>query len=444
MDKIIRIYNLRIRTISLICIILLITTTNHAQDQTEKVKKMIRQNKCELAIQTLDEEIINKPEKVGVATELCFSEGAKLWQKGDYKDADLLSKYAITITRTHRLAFPNSFSDYLLCVNNRDSIINLAGYIIQVYPESYENIQLIINRLNAQLKPIEADIYPSIFVDYKDGYSNVSWLFPSNSTPDFCKERFGMSTFSPITSYYFSSFNLSQIISMSTENIFNSIQNDILYTPDGYVVSLHFSSVPELSSYFADLKNKTKFQIASEKENIIKNIIEVREKYLIANLKYSFTSFEVVGKCFAFQDEYDFDEQEALIHMFLVNSRYNQENTVYVATAKVRLSLDDAKYLFTSNEVEGKVIYIMTPGVSRKNLGIAGGGVADQVMPNMLLIEDPKIVFENKLKSSVQFIVEGLKGELWPYNVNTGRWDMNKGGHQPYNQNMRLVVGKKY
>ena len=441
-------YNSRIITLFLFPLFILFTSTNCAQKSTDEVAKLMQQKKFELAIKTIDKEISKKPDKIWSSTELCFSEGAKLLKVGDYKNADLLCKYAIKIIKTHSLAFPNSFDNYLLSLNNSDSIINLVVFIITEYPSSYGDIVGSINRVILQLESSKIKKCFGKFVDYEDGYSNVSYLFPNNYSPDLCEEYFGQSTFDPIASDNFTWVRSSQITSISMDNLYTSISKDGLYTSNGYV-DIHFSTIPELSDYFSNLKTKTKFQIAAEKENIINKIIETRNKYLISNLKYLFTAFEVYGKCFAFQQEYNFDSKEALIHLFLVNSRYNRESTVYVATAKVPLSLDDAKIFFSSELVVGKVIYKLSPGAGRKKLGIAGGGVADQIMPNLQLLEEPQIIFEDHLNSITHFTVSGLKGELWPSNLNTGRWDMNNMwqqnyGQKPYRDNMRLVVGKKY
>ncbi len=421
--------------------ILIFITFGCAEEPTEKAKEMIAQNKSNFAIEILDKEIIKNPLKVGAIIDLCFYEGAKKYKAKNANDANLLIKYAIDLTKNRNLSFPTSFVDYLATINDRDSILNLLSFVLQKYPSTYNEILSLINKLNVRLNA--ANICSGELIGFADGYSYVTWLSPTNKTPEFLRKKFGLSTFSPITAYYLTYLRQDQILSMNMEAINQCIERDQFFFRPSVYVDLRFSSVPELSGYFANLKNKTKYQIASEKEKIIDKIIETREKYLIANLRYIFTPFEVYGKCFAFEKEYSFDTQEAFIHMFLVNPI---GSTVYIATAKIQLTLNEANNFFTNEVIEGKVIYKVSPGKERKDLGIAGGGVAAQIIPSMILLEKPKIIFEDKLNMT-EFIVDGLEGGIWE-NVNTRRWDLNNMwqqnyGQKPHSENIRIVNGKK-
>jgi hypothetical protein len=408
-----------IRIASRICIILAIVVCNC--NPIHKVQKLIRQNKCELALSFMDKEIKNNPDASDTFARICLWEGAQLLKKDDFSNANMIFKYAINVLQAHNLQLPlDNFRYYVSNLNNKDTLFNLIGYTVKALPESYKPIAYILIQLN----------YPDITIvpGYLEQFFINSWIYPSNSTPELCEKLFGFSTFNPETSYTLTEeLSLSEITSINKEALDESIAKNQLFLTSCITTGLSLNLVPELYNEFADLRGKTEFQIASEKGRIINKIIQTREKYLIPNLKYIFTTFEIPGKCIAYKNEYNFDQQEISLHLSVIKTN----STVSVAIIRIPLSLADAEALFTSDIVEGKVNFKVSTGIGVKLFGI----VNPYTMPNLYLKSNPIIVFEDGLKSKIQFTSDSLKGELWAPRTNSIDWDSQ--------ENVRIVIGRK-
>jgi uncharacterized protein (TIGR02145 family) len=140
--------------------------------------------------------------------------------------------------------------------------------------------------------------------------------------------------------------------------------------------------------------------------------------------------------CYAFQDEYDFDKQTIKMHLFLDD----QDRGVYFASIVAPMSYKEANTFFSTNLISGIVNFIVAPGIRRKSLGIAGGGVSKWQMTNMILKENPLVIFTNGSGITYTFTTDELLGELWPTNVYTERWDLNS-ENKPGRQSARNVIG---
>lgn len=432
---------------SFIIVLVFSLTSVHAQNTSKTIIKLIQQNKCESAIETMKKEILKRNDNVWKFPDICFSEGAKLLKSGNNKNADLLCKYGLDIIKFNPQVFPSSFNDYLLSLNSKDSVDSLLIYLIKENPIQYEAITNIIFDLMPKLSSNKIKYYPGYFQNYEDGYSRQAWLYPSNTSQKLNEELFGHPNFDPVNSYYFTHVDYSKINSMNVDNLYLSIQKDELVTAYGWY-GLHFSTVPELSEYFAELKNMSKFDIASKQGDIIEKIIVTKSQYMLTNLKYLFTYFEVIGKCFTYLNEYNYDKEQASIHLFLKVLNDDNESSVYVATALIPLSLNEARTLYTSEIVQGNVIFRLSPGYKRKGLGITGGGVAAQNMPDLVSVAEPEIIIDIDSNTVMRFSVKGLVGQLWPTYVNTHRWDLNNVWQQDYGkkpapQNIRIISGTK-
>lgn len=398
-------------------IILLFSYSGCSENPIEKAKEMIKNDNIIIAIELLNEEIADNPANIDIVVELCFSEGINLLEKDKNNSADSLGKYAIKIIKAHKTPIPESFFNYLSSMNNKEAIINFSIEVIKENPTYYNRITQIINQLNF-ITNIKQDSYHGQLNEY----DHRGWLMPSDSGTKIFGEKLGMSSFRPDVSYYLLGLSLDEVMSLSTEAIYNSITTDQFHYNQYSLSGLYLSLIPEITTFIADLRGKDKYHIAIKKEEYIQKILESRERYLIPNLKYIFSQFEVQGYCILYEKEYNFDSQEALIHMFLSTHNYTyryepiRKMSYYVATAKVPLSVDKAEKLFnskTSNEkyVDGKVFFILSPGIGRRTLYF--GSYGRSAVPNLLSLQEPEIVINN-----FQFTVEGLIGELFPFDRN--------------------------
>ena len=330
---------------------------------------------------------------------------------------------------------PSDFYSYLESVNNCDSIFSIV--LNSLSRISYEDLSSYLMKLY----PSDTRIYKGYLFKVPDGYSSNLWLIPSDQSFEFNESVFGLSTFNPIIAYILTNTSLDDINSISPTTFIKSVKEDKMYLSENIINGLRLSAVYDGSENLAQLKMKDDFQIASERDNVIKQIVNFRERYLIANLKYIFTKFEIEGKCYLFKSDYDFDSQEIDMHLSINDNVYG----TYIATIRAPLSLNEAQKFFANHsDFITTVKFKISSGINRKNLGIAGGGVPAKVMPNLYIIEEPFIQFRNGSGFLLNCKTNGLRGLLWPSTVNTVRWDLNNDIEKPnhsYESNIRIIKG---
>lgn len=275
------------------------------------------------------------------------------------------------------------------------------------------------------------------FEDYQRGYTTESFLVPYFSTPEFNKILFGLETFNPRPGYIFSRLSQSSLDRMGVEDLYTSIQRNGLFS-DGDYYDLDFNRIPELSTVFAELKKKSKYEIASEKKEIIDLLSKTKKAYSKAYSLYSSNIFKVYGSCFIHEDEYNFDNQQAIIHLFLNNTHwYNNPSKVYVASIIAQLSLTEAESLFIGGKSEGEVIFKLFPDGNRVELGYS----TKKIMPSLQSIENAQLTFTNKFGQKLHFYAS-LEGDLWPNFEKRAGWDTN-GGDRPGHYTKRIIPGGK-
>ncbi|MEI7580041.1 MAG: hypothetical protein WCJ58_08505 [bacterium] len=278
--------------------------------------------------------------------------------------------------------------------------------------------------------------------NYADGYTDELWLLPRMFYPDTNNILFGMPKFFPLTSYKLTHLDLTDINSITPHVFLSGIRKNEMLLKESYTSGLLYSQMLELADLFDNLRTKDDFQIAAARDSVINKIVKLREQYLIANLRYINTKFEIRGKCYASKSDYNFDTQ--IINLQL--SLDDQKEGLYVATVSVPFSLvDAAKFFAIDNSNITVVNFKVSPGSERKKLGISGGGVPNWITPNLYILENPTIKFSLLNGTVYSFKTEDLQGLLWPANVDVSRWDLNKvdGPFDGYKSNTRLVKGVK-
>lgn len=396
----------------------------------EKAKIFILEKKYDLAIAQFDiaiEQGYMEPDSVW---DLCFSEGAKLLKDNNYKDANILSEYAIKLMVNWDYPSPESFDTYLSSMNNSDSIFNFVSKFLNVFPQYYENMTLKIAGLN----PPEA----AICKGYCESIKGEPYLFPVNSTPSFLEETFGLSTFNPYNISMLLYLTAEDINSISTEALVKSVDEDMLFFKTYAYVQLRLSKVPELSKDFADLRGKDEFKIAAERERVVKNIMKTRDAYITARFRYALTQFELSGKCLSYKADYDLDNQEADLHLFIDDLK---EEGFYVATIRVPMSLEEASVFFSKDVVEGKVNYRVSPSGSTKRLGYYWGNQPHIAKPNLFIKENPIVIFETESKSTLKFTTDNFTGEMWPQEWK--EYEYCKPSQKPKDEMIRIIFGKR-
>lgn len=249
----------------------------------------------------------------------------------------------------------------------------------------------------------------------KDGYSDEVWLIPTVAVSEYYERVTGLISFDPKISYLLPKLSVLDINSITPKAFIAGVQKNEILLAESYTSGISYSLIPELKYKIALLRTKDIFEIATERDKIIEEILKIREKYIKANLVYKSTKFEIPGLCYADKANYNVNTQQIDLH---ISINYG-ESGIYIATARVPLSLSEAQKFFQySDTFNSFIFYSVTVGNDRKNLGISGGGVPYWIMPNLIILESPiiSIKFPNGLDYS--FKTSGLKGQLWSPNIN--------------------------
>lgn len=295
------------------------------------------------------------------------------------------------------------------------------------------------------INDITTHIYPAqVFNNSHKGYRDELWLVPTDNLIDYYMEKSKLRSFDVEIASKFTNLSESAINSISPKAIVNSVESNELYMDESYTVGLSFYKIPELDSILSELRGKNQIIIAAQRDKFINEIIKVHRKYIIANTMYQNTKFGVRTEVLFNINNYDINNQILNLHIFLncITESYMMER-IYIATARVYLPLDVAQHFFDVNEWYYEPIQLkVAPGFSRIGLGISGGGLNRWEIPNMEVLEDPTLTlnFDGK-KTNIQII--GLKGVLFPGNINTERWDLHtRIENSPWPANIRYIDAK--
>lgn len=421
-----------LRITILLAIFIFILNSSCKQDPLIKAKSLIAEKKYDLALSQYDEAINLHPENLLIIIDSCYVESVKLLKNGSRAESEKIFFYACKTLQSHSQSFTESFYKYLDLINDKDSIFNL---ILKLYPD-YSDYEL--KSLLSCIKLPCLNYNTGCILKFQRGYGEDLWLYPVGDD-DFNKKQFGMTSYNPVTSNAITRLSISEIKSIPTAAFIRSVKEDELFILENRTTGVILSSVPELRNDFYLLRDKDDFLIAAEKDRLIREILNVREKYLLADLKYIYSRFIILGKCFAVKRNYDFNSQQLDLHLSISDLT---GGGIYIATLRVPLSLEDAQIFFKENEEFWvPVEYKVSPGVNIVSLGIAGGGVSRWNMQDLFLVDEPTISFVVSEKT-FKFKTSGFQGYLWSGAV-TERWDLHE-ENRPYSSGYaepRIIAG---
>jgi len=280
-------------------------------------------------------------------------------------------------------------------------------------------------------------VYPAYALTIQEGYFKVVWIVPIDTSHEFREKVFGLSTFSPITAYILTNTSEQDINNISPSTFIEGVKNDQLFLTNSFTTGLSYSTIPELSNTISYLKTRGDLFIAGARDSIIFKILDLRRKYLIANLRYIITKFEIPGKCFISPKNYDVNTSVLSVHLSIDLDSYG----IYVATVKSQVSLNYAQSFFTPEMEDGyfsPVKFQVLPGFERKSLGIYGWR-----MPNLYITRDIGLKLDNSQGKISKIKTMNFTGELWPPEIYLDRWDLTN-IKEPYAKYkcIRIISGK--
>lgn len=400
-------------------VFIFILCSSSAQNPLLKAKSLIAEKKYDLAFSQFDNAIKLNPNNLSKIIDNCYVESIKLFKNSSRADSEKIFLYASKTLQSHYQSLDDyvNFYKYLDLINNTDSIFNL---ILKLYPD-YSDYELksILSKITLLTN---SNFNEACIMKYKRGYGDDLWLFPTGDD-EFRKKQFGLASYNPRTSHGLTKLSINEIQSIPTSAFIRSVKEDELFIEDRKTSGVILSSIPELSDEFNLLKDKEDFDIAVERDRLIKKILNVREIYLLADLKYIYSKFFISGKCFAAKSDYDFNSQQLDLHLSI--DFWDYEDGIYIATLRVPLRLEDAQIFFKDKEEFWvPVQYKVSPGHNILGFGVAGGGVDRWKVQDLLLLEEPLISFSHSEKSFT-FKSSGFAGYLWLGAV-LERWDLHK------------------
>lgn len=290
---------------------------------------------------------------------------------------------------------------------------------------------------------IKSRIFRGYLSEMDAGYSDVIWLEPSPEVSEYYSKISGLKSFSPEVSFLLTKLTANDINSITPKAFVSGVQKGELLLTESITSGIKYYSILDLNDKVNLLKNNDVLLIASKRDEIINEIIQIRDKYLKANNIFISTKFYIPGKCYANKSNYNLDNQQIDLHVSL---DYGIGTGIYIGTIHAPLSLSEASDFFAfAEEFNFPVSFLVSVGSNRKNLGIAGGGVPRWEMPNLIILDNPVISVDFPGGKSYKFITSGFKGELWNPSINTSRWDLNKVDtpFHNYDFNTRIIKGEQ-
>ncbi len=390
---------------------------------------LLKEQNFDLAFEKFNLVIEKEPHSILSVSNICFDEAAVLRTKGNNEGAEKIFNYAIKIIKGESFkiingeSLPENFFKYLHTINNTDSVFAIVLKLMPDYSYDFVADLLMSNNFTNN------QIHPAKCISNYDGYTTEIWLKPLIETDEFNNKIFGISNFNPVTSSILSNTSLEEINSITPKAFTIGIKSDLMFLTESTTNGLRYSSIPELKDVTDKLKLKDDLEIVGERKTIINKIIKLREKYLVANLKYIFSRFSIPGKCFVAKRNFNLNNEDLTLHLSLdYYDPFGSNSGIYIATFVIPVSINEAKKLFAEkDEYYTSFNFIVSVSNSRVGIGLAGGGASKWIMPNFYLSEEPLISIEapNLL---LKFKTEGLKGILWNSGIDPAdlrRWDMH-------------------
>jgi len=266
-------------------------------------------------------------------------------------------------------------------------------------------------------------------------------VVPEDATPDANQKVFKLKSFSPLTSYYVECFDKSWIYCANADNLNNFINGGQFSCGNTYF-SLWHRWFPEYDNYFKELKGLDKFAISEKKDIIYGYISNMLDSYTLPRLKYHTTIFDLKGRCFVFEDEYDYINEIMNVNLYIgspiKNDKtyreypYIQDVGAPVALVKVPMKLDVAKKMFKSKVIQGEAKYQV---FIEKDFRMFDWRTLK--MQNYYLTKSP-IIFIPYDNGFIEIEVTGLQENLWPPKSETQTWERWAGKRF----NNRIVSGR--
>lgn len=308
-----------------------------------------------------------------------------------------------------------------------EKMFQVAALFINVDPDQRKDIVPMLIRIKRSENSI-----PGSFYSYREHGDKKAWLTPPKDVD------YGLPHFSPIISYSFYDIKKEVIESLSPEVFSRCVNSNYLfYNKQWRVSNFYWSLIPELYQDMLALRKLDKYAIASSKDSMISKILRCKEDYIIPSIKYETSLFDITGNCFAWEDEYDINNQLLSVHMFIGPPEYDDDCSGkrfgnYVATIVVPFSLEEARNFFKYETVRGKVSYRVYPGIERRGLGIA--------MPSMILKSNP-VINISFADDTLTIAAREFVGEIWPKGLETRFWNRNY-AMKPNSKNVRVMKGE--
>jgi len=313
-----------------------------------------------------------------------------------------------------------------------DALYLKAVVLINTAGMESEIIDIIRENINCKSEPVDGN-YLANFSDGAWESFLETWVVPVNYNPEINKQLFGMESFAPRISNAVNQFDRAYIQYANVNNLISFI-NGNGFSFGNTSTNLKHKWFPAYSQYFKSLQGYDKFAISEKKDSIISQINNMLDSYTLPRLKYHTTPFEVSGKYFIFEDEYDFINEILTIHAFIgitdksdniqsLRKKIKWENGAPVALIKVPMTLSEAKTIFTSNYLEGEIKY--TVFINKDFRSFKNYSSRHLLIQNLSLIDEPILSIPLGDNSS-EIKTVGLNKALWPSHSETNRWSCSK------------------
>lgn len=363
----------------------------------------------------------------------CLIIGTANIDNQEYDKGIQIGRHTINLIRSQDYPVNQWLTVFFSNLNSLDDIFSVLG---DWCPDDNQYFDLAYTLMAAE--PKDREIYTASLHRHSKGYTTELWLKPDkiNSVPELTNS--GVMTFNPLASYKIVSIDKDKIRSITPEVFINNVKRNMMFFTSSLTNYLDYSWIPELQKEIDKLKSLSDFEIAGQKDAFITKLLEVREAYKMANLRYVANWYEIKGRGHVSKSNYDMNNQTLMVHIYIEKGNYID---LYVCTAVLRLSLEEAHELFRkANTFETEIGFIVSPGIRRTGLGITGGGVSCWDVPVFYLAKELSISVSTD-GLSLRFETEGLKGNIWD-GADTRRWDLH-GNAMPWRDNVRVIRSRR-
>jgi len=369
----------------------------------------------------------------------CFKIGIQNFEKQNPERAVTVGKNTMKLAKELNFFSNTLLSNYLSYFNTMSDVLTVVD---DSFPRDYQYNSFAQVLMSLDIK--SRIIHDANLIRRKEShYCDEAWLNPNSTTLRSFSEISGLEGFSPIPAYKLISVDESEIISMTPEIFVKNVRNSMMIMISSrtkfHERILGYNWIPEIWREIDRHREKTDFEIASQKDDFISKLLNIRDKYMKSNLYYISNWYNIQGRGYVSKVNYDMNTQTLKVHIYL--DKGNHKDT-YAGTIDVHLTLNEAQQLFASSNVLEPVIdFIVSPGTNRIALGIQGGCSYDIEFPSLYLAKEPIISISNNQGFKIKVQTVGWKGNIWS-GANVGRWDKNK-NTWPDSYNVRMINSKR-